>query len=107
MPPEADLGILRISIIAYTRLLQWDACKLVTGTPLLLACVRSNLDVIEYLLDAGADADRRGRGGQWWLSPLTVLKALDHSEGIELLMSAAAGSPYQLPVLVSFRELSC
>ena len=39
----------------------WEADKLVTGTPLLLACVRGNSDVIQYLLDAGADADARGR----------------------------------------------
>jgi ankyrin repeat protein len=65
-----------------------NPCKLVTGTPLLLACVRGNVDVIQHLLDAGADVDACGADG---LTPLAVLKACDHTEAAELLLSAAAG----------------
>ena len=64
-----------------------NACKSVTGTPLLLACVRGNMDVIQYLIDAHADADACGSDG---LTPLALLKAFDHTEATELLLSAAA-----------------
>jgi hypothetical protein len=66
-----------------------NACKLMTGTALMLACVRGNCDVIQYLIDAGADADACGVEG---LRPLAVLKAFDHTEVTELLLSTAAGA---------------
>ena len=37
-----------------------NAGRVLTGSPLLLACVRGYADVIQYLLDAGADADACG-----------------------------------------------
>jgi len=69
-----------------------DTYKLVTGTPLMFACARGNSGVIQYLLDAGADADTRGADG---LTTMTLLQAFDHEEAREamelLLMSAGKG----------------
>eukprot|EP00310_Coccolithus_braarudii_P004553 CAMPEP_0183359930 /NCGR_PEP_ID=MMETSP0164_2-20130417/53763_1 /TAXON_ID=221442 /ORGANISM="Coccolithus pelagicus ssp braarudi, Strain PLY182g" /LENGTH=160 /DNA_ID=CAMNT_0025534159 /DNA_START=73 /DNA_END=555 /DNA_ORIENTATION=+ len=45
------------------------------------------MDVIQYLLNAHADADARGSDG---LTPLALLKDFDHTEATELLLSAAA-----------------
>ena len=63
-----------------------NACKILTGSALLLACVRGCADVIQYLLDAGAEADARGSDG--W-TPLSVAQAVEDTEVIELLLSAA------------------
>jgi ankyrin repeat protein len=68
-----------------------------TGSPLLLACVRGYADVIQYLLDAGADADACGYHliapeDKAACTPLDILKAFGHAEASELLLSAAAGS---------------
>ena len=66
-----------------------DVCKLYSGTALLLACVRGCTDVVQYLLDAGADMDACGGDGS---TPLSVLKEFEHTELSELLLSAAASS---------------
>lgn len=74
-----------------------NAGRVLTGSPLLLACVRGYTDVIQYLLDAGADADARGHHmiapeDKAGCTPLDILKAFGHAEAAELLLSAAAGS---------------
>ena len=66
-----------------------NICKLYGGTPLLLACVRGYSDVIQYLLNAGADVDACGVDGS---TPLSVLREFEHVEASELLLSAAAGT---------------
>ena len=75
--------------------------RVLTGTPLLLACVRGYTDVIHYLLDAGADADTRGHHLALCpvcaedleaCTPLDILKAFGHTDVSELLLSVAAGS---------------
>ena len=63
-----------------------NTCKVVTGTPLLLACVRGCANVIQYLLGAGADADSRGADG--W-TPLLLLQAIGHTESLEVLLAGA------------------
>ena len=65
-----------------------NACKLVTGSALLLACVSGCTDVIRFLLDLGANVDARAPDGT---TPLSVLKALTFSEAADILLSAADG----------------
>ena len=74
-----------------------NAGRILTGSPLLLACVRGYTDVIQYLLDAGADVDACGHHlicaeDMAGCTPLDILKAFGHADASELLLSAAAGS---------------
>ena len=66
-----------------------DVCKLYSGAALLLACVRSCTDVVQFLLEAGADMDACGADG---LTPMSVLKEFEHTELSELLLKSAAAS---------------
>ena len=87
-----------------------NAAHLITGSPLLLACIRGCLDVVRYLLRCGADPEAKGNIA--WAAtpsqptPLSVLQAFQHcsfadygasqdetlryTECIQLLLSAAA-----------------
>ena len=65
-----------------------NACKTVTGSPLLLACVRGCADVIQFLLDHGANADARAADGS---TPLSILQAFKHTKEAQILVSATLG----------------
>lgn len=65
-----------------------NACKTVTGSPLLLACVRGCADVIQFLLDHGANADARAADGS---TPLSILQAFEHTKEAQILVSATLG----------------
>ena len=61
-----------------------------SGTPLLLACTRGCANVIEYLIDAGADSNARdSRDGS---TALGMCEYYCHKDVRELLLSAAADS---------------